>query len=168
MSDEMEVVRSHMKVLPVDIFGLISDLGIECSFEPMPGHTSGAIEYIAGRYRISVNQSEGDQRRRFTAAHELAHYLLHRDLLDDKGKLNRHSDILFGEAASANVSAPFSPSHEVQANRFAAELLMPRAQIAARYRADVDNVVELARAFHVSEKAMKIRLKTLGLRRSLR
>jgi Zn-dependent peptidase ImmA (M78 family) len=110
---------------------------------------------------ITVDAHEAPQRKRFTAAHELAHYLMHRDMLANGQNL--HRDNLFGDAARWNDAAPFSPQHEVEANRFAAEMLMPRAQVRRWHSEFRGNVSELARKFNVSQAAMKIRLKNLGL-----
>jgi len=143
---------------------IIRELGLKYDERPLPHDLSGWIEYDGDGYRIVVNAKEGPQRRRFTAAHELAHYLMHRDMLDNGTTLHRHTDALFGAAAQANKIEPFSPSHEVQANRFAAELLMPAKLVRAGYDATADNVADLARQFKVSKLAMKIRLANLGMR----
>ena len=82
---------------------------------------SGFTEYDGWTCTIAVNSKDGPQRRRFTAAHELGHFVLHRDLL----KEHRHLDRLFDEAARRNPSKPLVYSHELQANQFAARLLMP-------------------------------------------
>ncbi|MBV6637316.1 MAG: ImmA/IrrE family metallo-endopeptidase, partial [Mameliella sp.] len=87
MKDEMSVVDRFTNSEPVDILGLIHALGIGYTEQEMFGPESGFIEYDGGKYRISVNAGEMPQRKRFTAAHELAHYLLHRDLLERKGQL---------------------------------------------------------------------------------
>ncbi|WP_212525972.1 ImmA/IrrE family metallo-endopeptidase [Actibacterium sp. MT2.3-13A] len=163
--DEMEVVRRFSESGPVDILGLIHALGIRYEERPMHSGASGEIVFDGEDFIIAVNEAEIAPRKRFTAAHELAHYLLHRDLLEQKGRLNRHSDVLFGDAAAYNPPAPFSPTHEVQANRYAAELLMPASRIRKLWKGeDVDNVEEIASALGVSKKAVKIRLKTLNLR----
>lgn len=162
-SNEMDTVRAFRENIPVDVKGLIQALGIEYKEVPMPSDQSGRIDCEADWdddvYRITVNATEGGQRRRFTAAHELGHYLLHRDLLGEGGHLDR----LYSDPVD-NPYAPFSPSHEVQANQFAAELLMPAGRIREMYDQTNDNVIALANAFNVSPAAMRIRLKTLGLR----
>ena len=161
MTDKIDILRRYTaQPGPVDTVGLIRALGIDYAEEPMPAGDSGRIVCDAeGRCRIIVNMAERPQRKRFTAAHELAHFLLHRDLLDARGHLDR----LFDEAAMRNPDSPLSHKHEVQANRFAADLLMPAAEIRADYDPRTDNVAELAKRFDVSKKAMTIRLKSLGL-----
>lgn len=164
MRDEMSVVREYMSRPPIEIERLIGDLGIAYFEEYLPENHSGRIETDGDFYTIYVNANDGPQRRRFTAAHELAHYLLHRDLLDKEGGLNRHVDVLYERVGGGNPASPFTPQHEVQANRFAAELLMPAALVRSRYDRNNDNVREMAVLFRVSQAAMKIRLQSMGLR----
>jgi Zn-dependent peptidase ImmA (M78 family) len=162
--DVLDTVARFSKQGPVDVRAIISALGIEYDEKTLPSGASGQITYQDGSFQIVVNAADVEARKRFTAAHELAHFMLHRDLLEKRGKLNRHTDILFGDNAQNNPPAPFSPSHEVQANRYAAELLMPAARVRASWNKAEDNVEQLAKKLGVSLKAMKVRLKNLGLR----
>ncbi|WP_207258016.1 ImmA/IrrE family metallo-endopeptidase [Jiella flava] len=142
---------------PVDPERILSELGVRYMTADLPESESGQIRRAKdGKYEVLVNANEGPQRRRFTAAHELAHFLLHRDLIDEHGHLDR----LFGGAK--NPSEPFSEAHEVQANKLAAQILMPKSRITALWQKDPDPEV-MARQFSVSPAAMKIRLKTLRL-----
>ena len=75
-----------MSNLPVNVEQVIEDLGIQYFNEPMDKGQSGAIELKDGKYTIRVNSLEPRQRQRFTAAHELAHYLLHREMLVKQGR----------------------------------------------------------------------------------
>jgi Zn-dependent peptidase ImmA (M78 family) len=163
-NDDMTTIQRFAKQTPVRIENLISELGVKYIETDLAQGKSGYIERSPDGYRIVVNKNEGPQRRRFTAAHELAHYILHRDMLEENGVLHRHEDALFDVFARSNVSYPFSPSHEVQANRYAAELLMPSSAVKTKYVKDPENIADLAQAFGVSQKAMKIRLNNLGLR----
>ncbi|WP_420863582.1 ImmA/IrrE family metallo-endopeptidase [Algirhabdus cladophorae] len=160
MIDEMSIVKDYASRLPVDVVGIIQDLRIDYVEQPMAKESSGRIDYSDPFCTITVNSNESSQRRRFTAAHELGHYLLHRDLLDGK----QHLDRLFSQGGRDNPYGPLSPSHEVQANKFAADLLMPAGSLRAKYNADLDNVPEMAELCGVSVAAMKIRLKSLGIR----
>ena len=98
----------------------------------------------------------------FTLAHELAHVLLHRRELEgavhvDRGSLRR-------DALAAEGVDPI----EIEANAFAAELLMPtHLLISALERhpldlEDDDAVAALAKRFRVSDAAMRYRLNSLG------
>lgn len=100
---------------------------------------------------IIVTQTPTWTRQRFTLAHELGH-ILARDAEDD--------------AVAEHVSPGKSRSfNEVRANAFAAALLMPRDEVAADARGDIDfyGIGKLAWGYQVSPSAMATRLKALGL-----
>lgn len=164
MARELEIVKRYMSNPPVQVEQIIHALGISFGREMLPEGQSGYIKAGNGKYRIVVNGSEGARRQRFTAAHELAHYLLHREKLGKNGHLARHDDSLYGDFADANPAQPFNPRHEVEANKLAAEIIMPSSIVRAEYNQSVDNVEELMAKFEVSRPAMEIRLKNLGLR----
>lgn len=159
---EMQIVARYSESFPVAVDRLIRELGIFYFEVPMPAGNSGRIDNNGGHFSITVNASEGPQRRRFTAAHELGHYLLHRDLIPPGG----HADRLFNAAGYEDTHSAITPVHEAQANQFAANLLMPAGYLRANYDKSRDNFSELARLCAVSGKAMRIRLKALGLRTS--
>jgi Zn-dependent peptidase ImmA (M78 family) len=155
---EMEVVRDYLSGNPpFDIVDLIKSLGINYREAALGAGNSGRIERYGDDFYITVNSEEGAQRRRFTAAHELAHYLLHRDLLK-----HSHADRLFGAGANENPPDPFTRQHEIQANRLAANLIMPREAVTQHYHDNPDPFL-LAETFAVSPAAMEIRLKNLRL-----
>ena len=163
MAGELEILTDAMSNLPVNVEQVIEDLGIQYFNEPMDKGQSGAIELKDGKYTIRVNYLDPRQRQRFTAAHELAHYLLHREMLVKQGRLARHADSLYDEHAQKNVAVPFNPHHEVEANKLAAEIIMPRQEIERLYDPTKDNFEEVAKQLGVSKSALVIRLKILGL-----
>ncbi len=114
MAGELEILTDAMSNLPVNVEQVIEDLGIQYFNEPMDKGQSGAIELKDGKYTIRVNSLEPRQRQRFTAAHELAHYLLHREMLVKQGRLARHADSLYDEHAQKNVAVPFNPHHKLK------------------------------------------------------
>jgi Zn-dependent peptidase ImmA (M78 family) len=101
---------------------------------------------------IRINRHDAPVRQRFTVAHEISHYLLHREQIGS----GIRDDVLYRSA--------LSDAREAEANRLAADILMPESAVrAARERLrgmqDDEAVLELAQQFGVSEAAMKIRLK---------
>ncbi|MEP5167457.1 MAG: ImmA/IrrE family metallo-endopeptidase [Shimia thalassica] len=160
---ETEILSDFMSNMNGDIFQLATDLGLEVKKDTRLGRKSGQIEFDGKYFSISVNALENPKRQKFTAAHEIAHYILHRDLLKAEGKLNRHTDQLF-DGAEKNEVAPLSPRHEVEANQYAARLLMPAVLVRKHYDKAADNFGDMANMFGVSQQAMKIRLANLGLR----
>jgi Zn-dependent peptidase ImmA (M78 family) len=81
--------------------------------------------------------------------------------MQNGGRANRHTDKLFGGDQPTSASG-IKPHHEVQANRLAAQILMPAARVRERFGAGM-SVEQLANHFGVSRAAMEIRLKNLGL-----
>ena len=90
---------------------------------------------LADRRQIWVNGDEGRQwppRRRFTIAHELGHWVLHRD--EQRSLFCRHGVIdppgvtpagAAGDAPGPDAARPPLDPIEAEANAFAAALLMP-------------------------------------------
>lgn len=99
---------------------------------------------------IRFNPADSAKRQRFTIAHELGHYML--------GHGHAFRD------PSSNFSMSYYDPREVDANQFAAEVLMPEmaVNVLVKQRKIMD-VNELARIFDVSVDAMKYRLKKLGI-----
>lgn len=151
MPDPMKVIEQHWNSSPVPIDTIIREIGLDLSYEPMADEISGYIERQGGSYRIVVNSNHAQTRQRFTAAHELGHYIYHRDLLGDGVGDNRAYRTDGTDRPNPNIR----PIHERQANSFAANVLMPRHRLT-----DVANqsTAALAANFGVSQAAMKIRL----------
>lgn len=100
------------------------------------------------------------RRRRFTIAHEIGHWVLH----ISTGQLYgcRPADIV--EQAPHGRTEPRDLKRiEAEANRFAAELLMPETLVVASANALGSNVAALADRFDVSVPAIRVRLKQFGL-----
>lgn len=133
--------------------------GIAVVSRALDENTSGLIVKGAdGTVTIGVNSAHHPNRRRFTIAHELGHYYLHNGgarMFVDKRDWR----------ASAGVDR-----REIEANRFAAALLMPepllRAAVGSRILDAFENEAELsdlADRFGVSRQAITLRLKNLDL-----
>jgi Zn-dependent peptidase ImmA (M78 family) len=101
-------------------------------------------------YSILVNNNESRTRKRFTVAHEIAHFVLHRNLIGD------------GLTDNSMYRSGLTTLAEVQANKMAANLLMPFNLIEKEIKAGAASIEELAQRFDVSEQAMRIRLGVIG------
>ncbi|HEX7027757.1 MAG TPA: ImmA/IrrE family metallo-endopeptidase [Gammaproteobacteria bacterium] len=143
---------------PVDVYRIIKDEGINLSLEEMEDDHSGVLLVENGIAAIAVNSTHHPHRQRFSAAHELGHFILH----------SRGRDRLFVDKAyrRSQVSSSGTDKDEIEANRFAAALLMPedliRGYIGNEPITDMD-IAKLALKFQVSEQAMTLRLVNLGL-----
>lgn len=156
--------------LPVDVDRLAEEvLGLDVQEhadlaalidDAPPGRLSGLL--LPAQDRIYVNAVEARRspgRRRFTIAHELGHWHLHRDGdQTTRTRFCRPADI--GEGARELWKAQ---RIEAEANRFAAALLMPTDVVRARAAACKYSVPVLAREFGVSGPAMQVRLEVLDL-----
>lgn len=151
----IEIVGGFMAgPAPIDVFALARELGVDVVAAPMRDDISGKIECDrGGPCRITVNAMHHPRRQRFTVAHEIAHYVLHRDLIgdgiEDNGKYR---------------SKQQSDSVERQANRYAAEILMPWRLVAEKFQSGLQTPAALAREFAVSEAVAEIRLLELSSR----
>lgn len=158
---DISVVARHLTKAPIDLKAIFGDLGIQYDELWMDDGASGSITRSGDNFTVAVNALESETRQRFTAAHELAHYLMHRDLMGDGNRMHRHVDTLFaGGEQSGDVL--FKRSHEVEANRLAAQIVMPKKLVEQKF-AETPDAGMLAAQFGVSKAAMEIRLRTLGL-----
>lgn len=160
--DTKNVIDQYTSSAPVNIEQMIRDLGIELDKNAsLPDGIAGQIELLDDdEYRISANGNDHYYRRRFTMAHELAHFILHRDLigrgLDD--------DRMYRSTAVGNFyNTAVEHSHETQANQLAAQLLVPAKLLREIWAAGEHDVDGLAKKFQVSKQAMQIRLQSLNL-----
>lgn len=149
--DPFKVIARHWDSTPVPIDAIIADMGLPLSYEPMDDNISGYIERTNGSYRIVVNSAHARTRQRFTAAHELGHFIYHRDLLGDGVGDNR----AYRTEGTGRQNENIRPIHERQANSFAANVLMPRHRLSA---VEDEGTAALAARFSVSQEAMRIRL----------
>jgi len=152
--------------VPVNVEWLAKIIGIEIKRDDLnDASLSGFAVQKGGKKFIGVNSLDSYARQRFTIAHELGHLFLH----DDTVNYDQGGVMLFREDHSGDGS----DIKEVEANRFAAELLMPakslREDIANEGSFDVMNrgdnekaiIKKLAEKYDVSEQAMSVRLTTL-------
>lgn len=155
-----EILRAHdLYVIPVDVDRVAQCLGAEVFYEEMEDDVSGLLLREATSAKIAANKSHHRNRQRFTVAHEIAHLVLH---------ANRKKELWVDHEYYFRSVNPQSGDQraEVEANRFAAELLMPDELVrlsidSDKPLSDVD-VARLALRFGVSEQAMMWRLVNLG------
>lgn len=152
--------------IPVDVIKIAKQQGARLVVDDLSSsHLSGFAYQKNNEKIIGVNETESDERKRFTIAHELGHLFLHKNAVNyDQGGI-----MLFRDGHSSEGT----DQREVQANRFAAELLMPepsiREDLVKEKTFDLMTDPELLRPFvermakkyNVSEQAMSIRLTTL-------
>jgi antirestriction protein ArdC len=123
------------------------------------GEVSGLL--VPAMRRIIVNATEAARspaRVRFTIAHELGHWHLHRRSGRAQTRFCREDQV-----GGTRAELQSSKRIEAEANRFAAELLMPRELVRAEAERARLSVPALAKRFGVSAAAMQVRLEVLEL-----
>jgi hypothetical protein len=151
VSNAFDLIRSHQKNIPVDVSAIARDLGIAVwESRDLPSNVSGKLFRDAKHggksgYSILVNGKDAYVRKRFTVAHEIAHYVLHRNEVGE------------GIVDDTHYRSILSGVKEDQANRLAASILMPMTHVRRLLEQNVPPV-DMAKMFQVSRQAMSIRL----------
>jgi len=181
----MTVRRKHIQTLadqlrgdhgissaPVPIEALAHALGADVRKSPAEDPLSGFLlrDPNSRRAVIGVNSKHHPNRQRFTLAHELGHFLLHQG---ERVHVDR-SDQAFLLKLRSDEASTGTDVEEIEANLFAAEILMPaallKADLADNDALDVldetamEKVLKaLAKKYLVSTQALTYRLINLGL-----
>lgn len=108
--------------------------------------------------QIIVAEGDSDTRKRFSVAHELGHYILHYNGLEGKTFPDTED---YHVSYRDNVSTQGFDIAEIEANYFAANLLMPANEVISQWNL-YGSVSHLATYFWVSKTAMRFRLEYLG------
>lgn len=151
-SEYQQLLETHQTTYPVQLGAIAKALGIKILSSTLRSDISGEIRETNGEVTIKVNRHDAKTRQRFTVAHELAHYFLHRDLLKD-GIVD---DVLYRSSHSTSI--------EQEANRLAADILMPihllnELVLQCNHEKETSRKIEyLAQELNVSITALKIRL----------
>lgn len=152
---DLQVISPFLNETPVRLGHIANALGVQVMLSSLGTGISGQIAREGAHYIIRVNRNESRERQRFTIAHELAHYLLHRDIIDSSPD-GITDTVLYRSGTPEYV--------EFEANRLAAEIVMPsklvKEDLTNTYKNIVtDNTIEgLASRFGVSKAAMEIKL----------
>ncbi len=144
----VEIMAPFQERAPVDVQGIAAKLGIAVFEDQLPEGVSGVLRESAhspSGYEIIVRRDHPMNRKRFTVAHELAHFVLHRD-----------ADI--HELIEDEFYRGLSIRLEREANEFAADILMPWPLINKLSGEDRRNFPELAAALGVSRQTLATRL----------
>ena len=132
--------------VPFDLDLFIHKLGITLNRVIMDNEISGKLEKNkSGVWEISVNALHHPRRQRFTLAHELGHYFLHRT----------QSNIFTDKALYRGKEMS---SMEYEANNFAGAILMPKDELLLVLKNESNDIDFIADHFNVSALAAKIRV----------
>jgi Zn-dependent peptidase ImmA (M78 family) len=160
---EKLLIESNSYSTPVQLTDCARYLGIIIKNVELDADVSGFLLLKDDNsVHIGINKSNPVNRRRFTLAHEIAHYILHAK--DSKLFVDKEEKVLYRDSNSSTGEL----EKEREANAFAAALLMPekllREEIAKQNEEAKEKFINnVARKFQVSEQAVTIRLTNLGL-----
>lgn len=144
----------------VDFAVLAKKLGIQpYTITDCDDAFNGEIVYKAVEdiYEIYVNGKHSFNRKRFSIAHEIAHFIIHKELIRTHGSLKRNKD--------------FDDKFEKQADDLAGKILIPtqllnewlnRNHVDKSELIQINTIQKLANHFCVSILVAKIRLENLG------
>lgn len=140
--------------LPIDPVRIAKSLGVEVLATQLKPDVSGALVKKKGKDpSILLNAGDSKNRKRFTCAHELGHYI-RREARPEQ----QYEYVDYRDARSSTGT----DEEERYANSFAASLLMP--EVAVRAFSDQDLAAfRMAKIFGVSPESMQYRLDNLGL-----
>lgn len=152
LSEQKEVIKRHQERPPVPVVSIARDLGLKVfKSSSLADNVSGMIKKDSvnggeSGFAIFVNAHHAEVRRRFTIAHEIAHFILHEEMIGD------------GVVEDALLRADgLTNAVERQANAMAADILMPwhLLEEAIEKTASIET---LAILFKVSRDAMSYRI----------
>jgi Zn-dependent peptidase ImmA (M78 family)/DNA-binding XRE family transcriptional regulator len=136
------------------------DAGLRIFIEPLPPKVAGLFVYVEALGGcVTLNANHPSERRRWTLAHEYAHFLVSRDRAEVTLVSHRRQ----------------APETERFADAFAANFLMPRSGLSRRFnelkrskggQVTAAALVQLAHAYQVSVQALTLRLEDLRLVRA--
>jgi Zn-dependent peptidase ImmA (M78 family) len=135
---------------PVDIEAVAERLDAQVIYDDLEEEVSGFLLREKGVSTIAINKQHHPNRQRFTLAHECGHLFLHADKGD---RLWVDKTLFFRDYSKSGDHIS-----EIQANQFAAGLLMPEQLLRENFAEDGPlndfDVVRLALRFQVSERAI--------------
>lgn len=156
-----DIADSHYRIYVGRSTSLVEKLPDSVQKRGLNASLSGLLLLGQNVKEIWVAAAEAERsqgRERFTIAHELGHFLLH----SEESVSSSNFFICRTKDVHRTTSSQNKRGKEVEANRFAAELLMPEQlveQLAHQWKASIPKMANL---FDVSTEAMGIRLTQLG------
>ena len=171
--DIKEIIINHSQKAPVKLTPILKDLKIDLYVALFENQDKwGHIENNEGQYEIVINKEQSFERKRFTVAHEIAHFILHRNMIDERAKkekehISRHKSDSTPRGIDNLEDFLMHRKIEAEANEKATNILMPTVLIrdaikniekeSSKYT-EREKIEKMAKLFEVSFQAMAIRL----------
>ena len=160
----INLLKSHnIRSSPVPVDKIAKAMGVQLKFSPLDDELSGMVFIKNGTPIIGVNSLHHPNRQRFTIAHELGHLVMHRDILENEVHVDKQFKILMRDG----LAATGTDTIEIQANQFAAELLLPTFLLDTFLTKefdieDEDPLDALAKKFKVSKQMLEYRIRAVS------
>ena len=158
--------RHNINRVPVPLERIARAEGARLRYVPLDHELSGMVYIKQHTPFIGVNALHHPNRQRFTIAHEIGHLVLHRDRIEKQVHVDKEFRISFGLRRDTQ-STLGTDLMEIEANQFAASLLMPLFffdHIMGKNEFDIDNddpIERFARKLRVSTQALQYRIRNL-------
>ena len=148
-----EIKEKYKGHAPVPIVRIAQGLGIKIyNTKDLPNNQSGLIrEEADGSISILINYYHSATRKRFTIAHEIAHFLKHKDIISSGYVTSNKQPLCRGKVRTTE-----DREMEVEANKIAADILMPEENFKKIWK-EADTIEEVAERFQVSVATTAIR-----------
>ena len=160
--EQKSIYYKYRNKFPFKIVEFMNELGIRVTASGMPNGYSGGIRKEEDTYRVYINDSHAPARLMFTLAHELGHYFYDKDYLESYSEiidLSKQSLKIFFIKQTCVID-PKMRLMDINANQFAAELLMPENKFIKIWNKET-TPEQVAKFFGVSVEAVKIRASVL-------
>ena len=150
---------------PVPVARIARAVGATVRYYPLDEELSGMIFIKDSQPIIGVNALHHPNRQRFTIAHEIGHLMLHRRLIEKQVHVDKTFPVMVHRDTRSTQGTDLI---EIQANQFAAALLMPESllrSVIGQEEYDIDDerpIDELARKLRVSRQALEFRIRNLN------
>jgi Zn-dependent peptidase ImmA (M78 family) len=162
---ELLITTLGITEAPVNVEEVAKHLGLRVMSMELAADVSGLLITKPEMSCIVIQKNDTVQRQRFSIAHEIGHFVLRHQF-----ELGEHVHVDRGYRVSHRDqrSSSGTDAKEIEANQFAAALLMPSWIVMDNIKAlgsddlNDEHLTRLARKFRVSEQAMTIRLSVLG------
>lgn len=159
----IDLLKSHnIRSSPVPVDKIAKAMGVQLKFSPLDDELSGMVFIKEGTPIIGVNSLHHPNRQRFTIAHELGHLVMHRNILENEVHVDKQFKILMRD----NLASSGTDNIEIEANKFAAELLLPSFLLDELLSKEFDIEDEgpleaLAKKFKVSKQMLEYRIRAV-------
>jgi Zn-dependent peptidase ImmA (M78 family) len=162
-----EILRAcRISSAPIPLEDIFTHLGITVVRNNLGEGVSGILIIENGKGTIGFNPADAKTRQRFTMAHELGHFVLHRQL-ESEVFIDRDFIVKYRSEKDYTV---LEARQEQEANIFAAALLMPKDMLKSEFeKKEYANLKErafidkMAKVFDVSSQAMTYRIANANL-----